>query len=228
VEEQSAALPPLLGGNPAARWFANLPVGAKISAALAVAVIAGVAASAIGMMGLSTAAGNATAIYEENLQPTAALASAQGSFDDEIFNLAMMNIASSGADIEKCRQSALDAADLLAAGVKSYQDLGLGPAQEQPATQLNEALAALPGRSQEQRRVRQGLRHQRGSAGRPDQQRLRRVERLRSRQRRPSREGHHDHLPRQPAADARQPHRGDAARCPARLVHRPTHHPSLA
>jgi len=144
VEEQSAApSPPLPGGNPAARWFADLPVGAKISAALAVAVIAGVAASVIGMMGLSTAAGNATAIYEENLQPTAALATAQGSFDDEIFDLAMMNIAGSDADIERSRQAALDAAGLLASGVKSYQGLGLEPAQEEPARQLNEALAAF-------------------------------------------------------------------------------------
>jgi len=143
VGEQSAAPPPLLGGNPAARWFTNLPVGAKISAALAAAVIAGVTASAIGLTGLSTAAGNATGIYEENLQPTVMLATAQGSFDDQILDLATLNIARSDADIEESRQGARDAADLLATGVKSYQDLGLDPAQEEPARELNEALTAF-------------------------------------------------------------------------------------
>ncbi|MEU4237724.1 MCP four helix bundle domain-containing protein [Actinoplanes sp. NPDC026619] len=144
VEELSTRSPSsALGGNPAGRWFGNLPVGAKISTALAVALLAGLIASVIGMFGLSTVNGNATDIYQENLQPTAALASAQGSFDDEIFGLAMMNIASSETGVEQSRQAALAAADLVVTGVKAYEDLGLDAAQAEPASQLQDGLTAF-------------------------------------------------------------------------------------
>jgi methyl-accepting chemotaxis protein len=144
VESQSTVvLPASSGGNPAGRWFGSLPVGVKISIALALALLAGLGASIVGMIGLSTANSNANTIYEENLRPAGALARAQGAFDDEIFNLVMMNVDSSPAGVQQSRQAALDAAGLLATGVNDYQNLGLDPAQEKPAQLLSDGLTAF-------------------------------------------------------------------------------------
>jgi methyl-accepting chemotaxis protein len=124
-------------------WFGNQPVGAKITMALSVAVVAGLIVAGIGLLGMSKADDNANAIYEENLKPTAVLASAQGSFDDELFNLAIMNVAGSAAGTEQARQEALAAADLIATGLKGYVDLGLAPEQQEPVAQLQEGLDAF-------------------------------------------------------------------------------------
>ncbi|GIF23378.1 methyl-accepting chemotaxis protein [Actinoplanes tereljensis] len=124
-------------------WFGNLRVGVKITAAVAVAVIAGLVVAVLGLVGMSVANGNANDIYQENLIPSGALASAQGSFDDEIFGLSMMSIATSATDTQKSRTEALAAADLVVAGVKSYADLGLDQPQEAPIASLNSALTAF-------------------------------------------------------------------------------------
>ncbi|MFF5075719.1 methyl-accepting chemotaxis protein [Actinoplanes sp. NPDC000266] len=134
---------PVVGGAPLARWFDDLRVGVKITLALLVALLAGGAVAALGVSGMSTANANATTIYEENLKPSGALANAQGSFDDEIFGVALMNIAGTAATTERYRQEALTAADLVVAGLDEYRALGLDPAQQQPVDELDSALPAL-------------------------------------------------------------------------------------
>jgi methyl-accepting chemotaxis protein len=124
-------------------WFANLRVGVKITAALAVAVLAGLVVAGLGLVGMSTANSNATAIYQENLQPSAALAGAQGSFDDELFGLSMMNIATTAAGTAQRREEVVAAADLLASAVRSYADLGLDQPQQAPLDSLNAGLTAF-------------------------------------------------------------------------------------
>ncbi len=111
--------------------------------ALSVTVIAGLIVAGIGLRGMSQADHNAEAIYEENPKPTAVLASAQGSFDDELFNLAIMNVTGTAAGTEQARQEALAAADLIATGLKGYVDLGLAPEQEEPVARLQDGLAAF-------------------------------------------------------------------------------------
>ncbi|XVV15229.1 methyl-accepting chemotaxis protein [Actinoplanes sp. CA-131856] len=134
---------PVVSGAPLTRWFDDLRVGVKITLALLVALLAGGAVAALGVSGMSTANANATAIYEENLKPSGALANAQGSFDDEIFGVAMMNIAGTAATTEKYRQEALAAAELVGAGLEEYRALGLDPAQQQPVDELDSVLPAL-------------------------------------------------------------------------------------
>ena len=124
-------------------WFANLRVGLKISMALAVALLAGTVVAALGLTGLSSTAASSTAIYEDNFQPAAALAVAQGAFDDELLNLAMLNIATGEADVATHRQAATASAGVVEAGVKSYQDLGVTGAQEESVTQLRQGLTAF-------------------------------------------------------------------------------------
>ncbi|XVU30438.1 methyl-accepting chemotaxis protein [Actinoplanes sp. CA-054009] len=134
---------PVVSGAPLTRWFDDLRVGVKITLALLVALLAGGAVAALGVSGMSAANANATAIYEENLKPSGALANAQGSFDDELFGMAMMNIASTAATTEKYRQEALAAAGLISAGLEEYRALGLDPAQQQPVDELDSVLPAL-------------------------------------------------------------------------------------
>ena len=134
----SSAVEPTSGG-----WFGNLRVGVKIGLALAVALLAGSLVAAVGMAGMSTANANANLIYEENLKPSATIASAQGSFDDEIFSLAMMNIAETPAAAEQERQEALTAAGLVQQQIQEYQALGLDAAQQAPVDSLAQALAAF-------------------------------------------------------------------------------------
>ena len=135
--------PAVAQGNPAMRWFGNLRVGAKISLALAISILAGGLVATIGLVGLSQANSNATAIYEENLKPTATLATAQGSFDDEILALALASIATNAADSQINRDKALKAADLMTSTMKSYSDLGLEPAQQAAIDKLDQSLTAF-------------------------------------------------------------------------------------
>jgi methyl-accepting chemotaxis protein len=130
-------------GTPLGQWFGNLRVGVKISLAILVALLAGVVVATVGLVALGKADTSATAIYQDNLKPSATLATAQGSFDDEIFSLAMMNVVISDADTQKYRQKALTAADLVAADAKAYEALGLDPPQRDPVTQLQQGLAAF-------------------------------------------------------------------------------------
>jgi methyl-accepting chemotaxis protein len=144
TDSSSPAVEPVtLSGNPVGRWFGNLRVGAKISMAMAVALIAGIVVATIGLTGLSRADANATAIYENNLKPSAILALAQNSFDDEIFALAMMNIAVGGDATQQQRQAALDAADLVASDMKGYADVGLAPAQRDPVAQFQQGFTGF-------------------------------------------------------------------------------------
>ncbi|MFD0522031.1 methyl-accepting chemotaxis protein [Paractinoplanes durhamensis] len=137
-------MPPLVVEKTAkAGWFGNLRVGVKITTAVAVAVFAGIVVAVLGLTGMSVANGNAVAIYQENLQPSAALANAQGSFDDEIFGLSMMSIATSTAGTEQARKESLAAADMVATGVQGYADLGLDQAQEAPIAALTAGLTAF-------------------------------------------------------------------------------------
>ncbi|WP_213007742.1 methyl-accepting chemotaxis protein [Paractinoplanes toevensis] len=124
-------------------WFDNLRVGVKIGLALSLALLAGAVVAVAGMLALRTANANATAIYEENLKPAGALASAQGSFDDEVFNLTMMEIADTPSATEQRRTAVLAAADLVDSGLSGYEALGLEAAQQEPVTQLRNGLTAL-------------------------------------------------------------------------------------
>jgi len=130
-------------GNLAMRWFGNLRVGAKISLALAISILAGGLVAGVGLVGLSQANSNATAIYEENLKPTATLAGAQGYFDDELLALMMASIAASAADSQINRDKALKAADLMNTEMKTFADLGLTPAQQAEVDKLDQALTAF-------------------------------------------------------------------------------------
>jgi methyl-accepting chemotaxis protein len=132
-----------LGGNPAGRWFGNLRVGAKISLALGVALLAGVLVAVLGVVGLSDADANANAIYQENLKPAAVLADAKDSFGDEIFALAMMDIAIGAQDRQQQRQAALAAADLITTGLRGYEAAGLVAAQKSAVAQVDQGLAAF-------------------------------------------------------------------------------------
>ncbi|BCY08514.1 methyl-accepting chemotaxis protein [Actinoplanes sp. L3-i22] len=124
-------------------FFSDLRVGVKITFAVAVALLAGVAVAVAGLVGLSAADHHARAIYEENLQPSQTLAAAQGAFDDELLDLARMNIAVADADTERFRQAALAAHDLAAQGVQSYAGLGLADAQQSAVGQITDGLTQL-------------------------------------------------------------------------------------
>ncbi|WP_436534763.1 methyl-accepting chemotaxis protein [Actinoplanes sp. HUAS TT8] len=124
-------------------FFSDLRVGVKISVAIAVALLAGVAVAAAGLVGLSQADRHARAIYEENLQPSQALAVAQGSFDDELLDLARMTIAVTDSETESFRQEALDAHDLTVKGVEAYAGLGLAAEQQAAVTAITDGLTKL-------------------------------------------------------------------------------------
>jgi methyl-accepting chemotaxis protein len=124
-------------------WFGNLRVGVKISLALAVALLAGGLVAAVGLAGLNTANTHANNIYEENLKPSAMIASAQGSFDDELFALAMMNIADTPATTEQQRKTALESGEEIVAALDEYRALGLEAAQRETVDSLEQALTAF-------------------------------------------------------------------------------------
>ncbi|MFI5934336.1 methyl-accepting chemotaxis protein [Actinoplanes sp. NPDC051494] len=122
------------------RAFGNLRVGVKIGLAVAVALLAGGLIAALGLIGLSRANDNAREIYEGNLRPSVTLAEAQGAFDDEIFDLSMMNIAATTADTEQRRKGAL-ADDVTArAQLTAYADLGVDATQRAALDQVTQAL----------------------------------------------------------------------------------------
>ena len=130
-------------GHPVGRWFGNLRVGVKISMAVAVAMLAGAVVAMLGLLGLSRADANATAIYQENLKPAGILASAQGSFDDEIFALVMTSVARDKDDSEGHHQDALKAADLVSADLQEYAAGGLDEARKAPVAELQQTFAAF-------------------------------------------------------------------------------------
>ncbi|MFI7545839.1 methyl-accepting chemotaxis protein [Actinoplanes sp. NPDC049599] len=132
-----------MGAKSGGGWFGNLRVGVKISLALAVALLAGGLVATVGLAGMSTANTNATTIYEENLKPSATIAGAQGAFDDQLFALAMMNIANTPALTETERQNALAAAGRVTQQMEQYEALGLEAAQRAPVDSLAQTLAAF-------------------------------------------------------------------------------------
>ncbi|BBH67808.1 hypothetical protein ACTI_44930 [Actinoplanes sp. OR16] len=136
---------PQAGRRGALSFFGDLPVGVKISGALAVALLAGGAVAAAGLAGLSTANSKANAIVEENLKPSQALAVTQGAFDDELLNLARMNIAVTDAGAENFRQAAIDAHELTLQGIEQYAGLGLTSVQQTAVTTINDGLTTLAG-----------------------------------------------------------------------------------
>jgi methyl-accepting chemotaxis protein len=125
------------------RWFADLRVGVKISLALGVALLAGLAAGTLGIVGLSRVDTNANAIYQENLLPGQALADTQGAFDDALFALALADIATTTAAGERHRDAALAAAKEVDAGITAYKAAGLEPEQETAVANLQQALTAF-------------------------------------------------------------------------------------
>ncbi|UQU62861.1 methyl-accepting chemotaxis protein [Couchioplanes caeruleus] len=124
-------------------WFGNLGVGVKISLALVVSLLAGGVVATVGLVALSRANVNATEIYEENLKPSAALAAAQGAFDDELFDLAMANVAAEASEAQERLGTAKQAAAVVQQGADDYAALGLEPAQQSPMTALKEGLTAF-------------------------------------------------------------------------------------
>jgi methyl-accepting chemotaxis protein len=124
-------------------WFGNLRVGVKIGIAVAVALLAGTLVAAVGLAGMNTADTNATMIYEENLLPSATIATAQGAFDDQLFSLAMMNVADTPALAEGERQEAVQAAGVVDQELQEYRDLGLETAQQGAVDRLGQALVAF-------------------------------------------------------------------------------------
>jgi len=124
-------------------WFGNLRVGVKIGLALVVSLVAGGVVAAVGLVALSTANTNATAIYEENLQPAEALAEAQGSFDDELFLLAMAGLSDEPSEAQDRINQAKDAATAVDAGVSGYESLGLDGAQQKTLNHLKQGLTAF-------------------------------------------------------------------------------------
>ena len=135
----SSAVAPSSGGG----WFGNLRVGVKIGLALGAALLAGALVAAVGLIGLSTANANATMIYEENLRPAATIATAQGAFDDQLFALAMMNVAETPAATEQERQEVLTAAGIFEQQIQEYESHGLEAAQQAPVDSLTQALVAF-------------------------------------------------------------------------------------
>ncbi|WP_203826517.1 methyl-accepting chemotaxis protein [Actinoplanes palleronii] len=134
----------------AVNFFGDLPVGVKIGGAIAVAVVAGLAIAVTGLVGLSTVNSKANGIVAENLMPSQALAATQGSFDDELLDLARMNIAVSAADTEQFRLAAVKAHELTVQGVKVYEELGLTSAQRGAVATIGDALTGLAGIRDEQ------------------------------------------------------------------------------
>ncbi|GAA2716025.1 methyl-accepting chemotaxis protein [Actinoplanes palleronii] len=138
----NASMPPA-GRRGALGFFGDLPVGVKISGAVAVAVLAGGAVAAAGLAGLNTANSKANGIVAENLKPSQALAVTQGAFDDELLDLARMNIATADAGTEKFRQAALQAHELTVQGIKAYADLGLTSTQQTAVAVIDDGLTTL-------------------------------------------------------------------------------------
>ncbi|MEV0562315.1 methyl-accepting chemotaxis protein [Dactylosporangium sp. NPDC050588] len=133
---------PRRAGGPL-RWFGDIRIGVKITAALAVALLAGGLVAWAGLAALGTANANATAIYRDNLLPTSMLNTTQGALDDEINSLAMMAIATTPAATEAQRQRALGAAKELQDGIDAYQALGMHGPQEQLLAALRQAVTGL-------------------------------------------------------------------------------------
>ncbi len=125
------------------RWFGDIRIGMKITAALVVALLAGGLVAWAGLSALSAANTNASAIYTENLLPTSMLNTTQGALDDEINSLAMMALATTPADTEHHRQDALAAAKTLQDGIEAYAALGLDPAQDPLIATLRRAVTDL-------------------------------------------------------------------------------------
>ncbi|AGL15945.1 methyl-accepting chemotaxis protein [Actinoplanes sp. N902-109] len=124
-------------------WFGDLRVGVKISVALGTALLAGGLVAGAGLTGLSRADTNARAIYAENLQPSQALAVAQGQFDDELLQLNLANGASSDADSARHVQDAKASAQSATQGVQAYADLGVDAGQKDALSNVQSGLAAL-------------------------------------------------------------------------------------
>ncbi|UQU62862.1 methyl-accepting chemotaxis protein [Couchioplanes caeruleus] len=124
-------------------WIANLRVGVKIGLALVVSLLAGGVVAAVGLLALGTANANAHAIYEQNLKPAAALAAAQGSFDDEQFMLALATVSDERSESEVKVGEARRAATALATGVYTYKSLGLQGTKGQLIARLEKDLLAF-------------------------------------------------------------------------------------
>ncbi|GAA2470196.1 methyl-accepting chemotaxis protein [Winogradskya humida] len=124
-------------------WFGDLKVGVKISVALGTALLAGGIVAGTGLTALSSADKNSTSIVEENLVPSQQLASAQGSFDDELLLITQAYISTDAATIKKLVTESTTAGDLAASGVGDYAGLGVDPAQTDPLTNVTNGLNAL-------------------------------------------------------------------------------------
>ena len=124
-------------------WFAGLRVGVKIGLALVVSLLAGGVVAAVGLAALGTANANATAIYEHNLKPSAVLAGAQGSFDDELFRLAMATVSDEPEEAQEYVAAAKGAATKAQDGVSGYEKLGLEGDQRKIVTHLKQSLSAF-------------------------------------------------------------------------------------
>ena len=90
-------------------FFADMPVGTKIAAALIVSMVACGAVALFGGLGLRDVDARSTEIYEENLKPVQTIARAQGLFDDTVINVTLMNIAST-AEATAAKKKDLEAA----------------------------------------------------------------------------------------------------------------------
>ena len=124
-------------------WFGDLKVGVKISVALGTALLAGGIVAGTGLTALSSADKNSTSIVEENLKPSQQLASAKGSFDDELLLITQAYIATDAATIKKLVTESIAAGDLAASGVSNYSGLGVDPAQTEPLANVTNGLNAL-------------------------------------------------------------------------------------
>ncbi|MEV4703367.1 methyl-accepting chemotaxis protein [Actinoplanes sp. NPDC049316] len=124
-------------------WIANLRVGVKIGLALVVALLAGGVVAAVGLVALSQTNANAHAVYEENLKPSAALAAAQGSFDDELFALVLATVSDQRSESEAKVAVARRDATQLATGVHAYKSLGVTGAKGQLIARLEKDLLAF-------------------------------------------------------------------------------------
>jgi methyl-accepting chemotaxis protein len=135
---------PVNGGSARRRtgWFGDLRVGAKIAMALAVAMVAGGLVALFGGLGLRDVDARSTEIYEENLKPSHELALGQGSFDDALINLTMMNIAVTPAAKAERKQGVQAAGAAVTESLRAYEQHGLTAEQQGHMDQLQTALAA--------------------------------------------------------------------------------------
>ncbi|MET7426619.1 methyl-accepting chemotaxis protein [Dactylosporangium sp. NPDC005555] len=127
------------------RWFGDIRIGVKITAALAVALLAGGVVAWAGLAALGTANTNAGAIYTDNLLSTSTLNATQGALDDEINALALMSIANGPTETGEYRGRVLAAADRLQKGIDQYAARGVQATQQPLVAALRQAVTDLHG-----------------------------------------------------------------------------------